>query len=266
MHKLALTFAIVLTCGAFAYAGPEPLPTSGKEMKEVAPAPPTCDFSWTGFYIGGRLGGGWSAGDFHNSDFLPASVNVTVEPKDQDIDASGFIGGGELGFNWQFGHFVVGAETDFSWADLNGDSTRGRFVSDTSPPDIPLRSKQEIDWLGTVRGRIGYAPWCRLMIYGTGGFAYASVDNFADLDYPAVNAGTVRYLGSRSDTQTGWTAGGGLEFGLTRHWTIKAEYLYMDLGDGSAIGNPVPPNPPFQLHYTWDTQFHTVAAGLNFKF
>ena len=267
MKQLTYLTTIFCACVALAltaYGGPEPLP-SGKEMKQVAPAPPECDYTWTGFYLGARGGYGWSVGELHSQFLFPNPTNATIEPGHQDLDFDGFIGGGELGFNWQLGHFVLGAEADFVGSDISGSNTKDKFVSDFSPPDVPLRASQDVNWLGTARGRVGFVPWCRVLIYATGGLAYADVDHSATLDYFAVG-GHELYHASRSDTQFGWTAGGGLEFAITHHWSIKAEYLYLDVGDESKVAPGSPPNPPFQVHYTWDTQFHTVSAGLNFKF
>ena len=105
------------------------------------------------------------------------------------------------------------------------------------------------------------------MIYGTGGFAYADVDESTLIDYrPTAGAGSSFYPASRSDTDTGWTAGGGLEFAVGHHWTIKAEYLHIDLGDK---GKTAPQSPAFRgffAHYHWQNEFDTVTAGLNFKF
>lgn len=265
MWKLALSFAIILACTAFAFAGPEAIHSSSKEMKAMVAPAPTCDFSWTGFYIGGRAGYGWSGDtDFRiegrpNDALFPFHVN----PGHQGLDPDGFIGGGQIGFNWQFGKwFVVGAEADFSGSTMDDDSTRLHFVPEDGA-DVAVHASQDINWFGTVRGRIGVVPCCKLLVYGTGGFAYADVDESASLAFPS---GGAFYSASRSSTDTGWTAGGGLEYAISRHWTVKVEYLFVDVGDHSATGFSHPAVPPFTTRDTWDTQFHTVTGGINFKF
>ena len=237
-------------------------------MKETVAPAPTCDFSWTGFYIGGRAGGAWT--DNHDLDVrvFSSAADFIIDPNHQNIDASGFVGGGELGFNWQLGKYLVlGAETDFSGSDLSGDSTRAHDLPQFSTATADLHISQRVDWFGTVRGRVGFVPWCRLLVYGTGGFAYASVDDSAVLDFRPFG-GLSHLPASHNDTETGWTAGGGVEFAISRHWSIKAEYLYIDVGDATAIAPQIPNlnNPPVMASYHWDNQFHTVAAGLNFKF
>ncbi|HUE62485.1 MAG TPA: outer membrane protein [Chthoniobacterales bacterium] len=266
MKQLIRLTILFCTCAALALtalAGPEPL-SSGKEMKQVAPAPPECDYTWTGFYIGARAGYGWDAGEIHAEGLPPAGF--TIDPGHDDLNADGFVGGGELGFNWQLGKwFVLGAEGDFSGSDMSGTATTGQNVPQTAFNPAILRASQDINWIGTVRGRVGFVPWCRMLIYGTGGFAFADVDDAAILDFRP-SGGTAFYPTSRSDTQSGWTAGGGLEFAISHHWSIKAEYLYFDLGDRSRTALEQGAVGPFSVHYKWDTQFHMVSGGLNFKF
>jgi outer membrane immunogenic protein len=130
-----------------------------------------------------------------NLDYQWGSVsNAAAKP-------SGFAGGIQGGFNWQSGNIVLGGETDLQ---LSG-------ASDTVGP-----FKFSNPWFGTLRGRAGYAV-NNILFYATGGLAYGS--------------GTVDVLGlSETHSSIGWTGGGGLEVGLTPRWTVRAEYLYMDLG------------------------------------
>ena len=116
-------------------------------------------------------------------------------------DPSGIAGGFQGGYNWQFGQFVVGGETDFQLSDAASVFANYKF---TNP------------WFGTLRGRAGFTM-NNILFYGTLGLAYGR----GQVD-----------IGSIGDTQmhAGWTAGGGLEVGLTRNWSVKAEYLYIDLG------------------------------------
>ena len=271
MHKFALTFGIILFGVAFAFAGPEALPSSGKEMKEVAPAPPECDFTWTGFYIGGNGGGGWADGHTRYSP-LPSAANFfnfALLETALDADMSGGFGGVQLGYNQQFGHFVLGVETDFEGADIGGRKFHDPVpaIPPFTPGETFLGTSEDINWFGTFRGRVGYAPFCRFLIYGTGGLAYGDVDYSAVVNF--ANAGGPVIPASRSETNLGWTGGGGLEFAISRHWTIKAEYLYVDLGDESAtvlaplgFGN----RGGEAVHFHWDTAAHTVKGGFNFKF
>jgi outer membrane immunogenic protein len=117
--------------------------------------------------------------------------------------------------------------------------------------------RQEITWFGTVRGRLGYAAtgW---MIYGTGGFAYAQLETDA-----SATAGALTASLSARETRTGWTAGGGIEVALAPAWSVKVEYLYLDLGDRTR--NWVLAGLPTIADDTRLTM-SVVRAGVNFRF
>jgi len=262
---------VVFACSALsAFAGTEAY--SGKEMKQVAPAPPPeCDFTWTGFYIGGNAGYAWGHAD---TDFDPLPDPVTfanLRPTTLNPDPEGFIGGGQAGYNWQWNKWLVlGLETDFQGTDIEGHDSQSPIIQNNGTP-FPtagslLESHERLQWLGTVRGRIGFAPICRLLIYGTGGFAYGNVDYSANSNF---NNG-ITYPVDFTDTKTGWTAGGGVEYAINKRWTVRAEYLHYDLGDANRTQNQliggVPQGPPFFVHYNFETSGEIVRGGLNFKF
>ena len=119
---------------------------------------------------------------------------------------SGVAGGFQGGYNWQFGQFVVGGETDIQLSDSN---------------DVFANYKFSNPWFGTVRARGGFAL-NNILFYGTLGLAYGRGH---------VDIGSV----GESNLHGGWTAGGGLEVGLTPNWSVKAEYLYIDLTGESYV-------------------------------
>lgn len=128
------------------------------------------------------------------------------EVSNSGVEPAGVAGGAQLGFNWQTGQFVFGVETDLQ---LSGAEDRFATWQFSNP------------WFGTLRGRAGYAV-NNILVYGTAGVAYGSLH--ADV------------LGaSESHASLGWTAGLGLELGLTQNWSVRAEYLYIDLG-GNTFG------------------------------
>lgn len=151
---------------------------------------------------------------------------------------SGLLGGGQIGYNHQINHLVLGVEADLQGADVNG-VTR----------ILGFRQHVSLDSFGTARARLGYA-FDRLLIYGTGGFAYGEVG----LDY---TLGGVSIRQRR--LQTGWTAGAGVEYALTSQISIKAEYKHLDLGPEA-----------YFVRYGYDAALRlsvdTVVAGLNYKF
>ncbi|CDX21605.1 31 kDa outer-membrane immunogenic protein [Mesorhizobium sp. ORS 3324] len=215
MKRLILATAFVLATGA-AYAA-----------DVLQEAPVAASFDWTGAYIGVNAGGGW--GTFKHT--------TNTSPIEIDVSASGFLGGIQAGYNWQSGQVVYGVETDFQAADIKGD---------LSFPITILQTK--VDRFGTLRGRIGFTPADRFMVYGTGGLAYGHFKT--EINNGAING---------SKTKAGWTVGAGAEYAINANWTIKSEYLYTDLGKSDVI--TFGPNT-----LTDKIAFHTVRVGLNYKF
>ncbi len=163
---------------------------------------PTSIYDWRGFYAG--IDGGYAWGWSRWSDPLAGTSTAHL---------GGAALGGHLGYNWQTGPVVWGLETDAAWANLNGSVGSGIAFCATGPCD----TKQ--NWIGTTRGRIGYA-FGSLMPYLTAGAAYGDVQ--ATLPW-----------GSASSTRLGWSAGAGLEIGLRKNWSAKLEFLHLDLGTAS---------------------------------
>lgn len=218
-----------------------------KETVTPAPVVEVCD--WTGFYVGAALGAGWNSYDLSGYDVIvdqPAMifnpVTFTIPGHDFGDDAN-FIGGGQLGYNRQFGHFVIGVEGDFQ---SNNDEHTRTFVPPTvnqssfifgSTTDLISVRRVETNWLGSARGRVGFAAGC-FLIYGTGGAAFTSIDARAydtatstffignttfGTDFDANNA-------RDHDRRVGWTAGGGVEWMARRWLSVGVEYRHADFG------------------------------------
>jgi len=193
-------------------------------------------YDWTGFYVGGHFGyGGGSLGANTNAlpldgVFLPHSV-------------TGLLGGYQMGYNRELaGRVVLGIEADSTF---------------TSPLDGPALARMPpgpfnttLDYIGTVRGRIGYA-FDRWMPYMTGGFAWGHTR-------AEINDGSAAIIGHY---QTGWTAGLGLEFAVSGNWSAKVEYDYVDLSrqfyDLSGFGLP---------NTNVDPRISLAKIGLNYHF
>ena len=192
----------------------------GPYYKAPAYLPPV--YNWTGFYIGANGGGGFGYSKWDTT----SSFNPT-----------GGVVGGTLGYNYQIGAAVLGVEGDIDWAGLSGSTTGG----------CPAGCKTSNSWLSTIRGRLGYAA-DRFMPYITGGGAFGNIQ--------ASTPG----LGGASTTNAGWTVGAGLEFAVAPRWTLKAEYLYVDLGKfncGVGCGAPVD-NVSFSTNL--------IRGGFNYRF
>ena len=167
-----------------------------------------------------------------------------------NFGTSGFVFGGTVGANYQAGAFVFGIEGDGDWADASG---FGTFTSTSLCAGGCLTNS---NWLATARGRFGYAL-DRLLVYGTAGVAFGNIR--ANYSNDAVS----------SATEPGWVAGAGVEFAFAPNWTAKAEYLFIDLADGScttvcAIQNPSGPAviPNVAIKFSESM----VRAGLNYRF
>lgn len=191
-------------------------------------------FTWTGFYLGVNAGYG-----FGTSNWNAPAIGLTTG----DFDISGAVVGGTIGYNWQLGSTVLGVEGDIGWSGIKGSATCvGLLTCETSN-----------SWLGTARGRIGYA-FDRFLPYITGGAAFGEIKGNASI------TGTPVFVDLVTKTQVGWTAGGGLEYGFGMNWTAKLEYLYVDLGSIEC--------PAASCLTTVDIDFrtHLVRGGLNYKF
>lgn len=206
-------------------------------------APPV--FTWTGFYIGLNAGAAIGNSTYNWQPFGAGSGQSGVA----------FAGGGQVGYNWQTGPLVLGLETDINYRGASNNSNGGFFNSSLNTGS---------GYFGTARARVGYAI-DRLLIYGTGGLAYGAV-KFPGSAFGVGPAGAMALtrLDNSGGAKLGWTAGAGAEYALTRNWSVKAEYLYVDLGRTSAnyvdlfTGAPV----SLQAH----NRDHIVRAGVNYRF
>jgi outer membrane immunogenic protein len=176
-----LLVAAVVSLGLAAASLPATAADIAPSRMMPAKAPAYLPFNWGGWYAGLNLGGGIGG------------------------DVTGVIFGGQLGYNWQFGNWVFGVETDIQYSGQDDNF----FVGGT-----PV--KQELDWFGTFRGRIGWAGWDRWLPYFTGGLAYGG------RTFSAVGV-------SVDDTSVGWAIGVGVDYAITPAWSARLEYLHISL-------------------------------------
>jgi outer membrane immunogenic protein len=267
LTRFVVAFLASSALALTALAGPEALSTRDSKDKEVMAAPaPSCPINWGGFYIGVNAGYGWGDADTSFDPLPDAASFFSIEPIILSPDPTGFVGGGQIGYNWQWNSFVLGVETDFQGSSMDGSTRNDPIINingNANAPGTFIEARQSTDWFGTFRAKIGFVPFCRLLVYGTGGLAYGHVNYFADTDFTAQRGPF--YLSSFDRTEVGWTVGGGLEYALSKHWSVKAEYLYYDLGNESSTA-PASDGRPFQMHYDWNTTANIIRGGLNFKF
>jgi outer membrane immunogenic protein len=260
MKKLSLASVamVALSAGGSALAADMPV--------KARPLPPPAVYSWTGFYVGANIGYSWgrSSNDWNfyapNSNILnPLSTTCTsagggalCAAGSDSNKLNGVIGGLQAGYNWQTGQFLVGVETDIQASGQKGDGifSTGFPVGSRFPPAlVEATYTQKLQWLGTARGRIGFAT-DRTLLYVTGGLAYGRVaingsatvtgtddapglpPNTTPCDDP-IEIGFGRCLfasWSNGVTKVGWSLGVGAEGAIADNWSWKIEYLHVDLG------------------------------------
>jgi len=222
MKRILLASAGVLAMASLANAADLP-----RQMYSKAPPPMAAPYyNWTGFYVGINGGGAWGSSSWDSTG---------------SFDLSGGMIGGTVGYNWQTGPWVLGVEGDLDWASVKGSTN---VITCTT-----ANCQTENTWLGTARGRVGYA-FDRFMPYITGGLAFGGVD-----------ANQAPFPGG-SSTQVGWAVGAGLEFAVVNNITAKVEYLHYDLGSftcGLNCGNGVLND---QVSFSADA----VRGGVNIRF
>lgn len=226
------------------------------DMPLKAPAAaPVSLYNWSGFYVGGNLGYGWSDASWENGDNTssfgdyPSFLDITASH-----DMSGVIGGGQIGYNYQTGPWVLGVEAMF-----DGASIKGSFSSNKTPFSLGGDDQFEarIKALMLFTGRVGYAS-DNILAYGKAGVGVANIRAEVSDDVGA-------FTGSGSDSHwlTGPTVGVGLEYGITPNLSIGVEYDYLYLKSatyqlGDATGS-----------YSWDVDVRNVnlvMAKLNYRF
>jgi outer membrane immunogenic protein len=246
------------------------------DMPVKAPAPA---YTWTGFYIGGTVGGAWTKGDvsldtingtpalFRPGDI--AGVNALGSPS---LSSSSAIFGAKLGYNHQWGSYVAGLEGDFSSFRFNksASATGNPFTSAPlfAPSFAEFNTNVSTNWLATIRARAGYAV-DRAFFYGTAGAAFAKVD-FSNT-YHAFSFGGFGFddeASSASKTKTGWAAGAGIDYALTANWIVSVEYLHVDLGTIAASGLVTTAAGPTTGTFNFSTKLTSdiVRGGIAYKF
>jgi opacity protein-like surface antigen len=231
--------------------------------------------NWTGFYIGG-FGGVTSFGKADVT-FDPAPGTKTTVPfggATTDPQLAGVLGGGNVGYNYQMGQWVLGVDGDLAWTNTRGSKACGSLTA-PNPTILPMNAlfnvtcHDQLDWLATATGRVGYA-WGRALYYAKLGAAWSHEEFSVTCNLGAVNGsvsaqscysptGALLSSISAGDTRLGWTAGYGVEFALTDNWSARGEFDYLGFGnhgftlsDGTGVSS--------KLTF-WETK-----VGVNYRF
>jgi outer membrane immunogenic protein len=234
--KQVLLSGVALVALAVSSASAADLPR--KAPPPVVVAPP---FSWSGFYIGGHVGGAK----------VERCLELTLLDAEACVDRTGWLGGGQIGYNWQAGQLVFGVEFSGSFADLGGGVNAGLL-----PGGMYFESDGKS--LLMLTGRLGWAM-DRTLLYVTGGAASARAN--VDFHVPVGAAIVVR---DASLTRTGWTFGIGAEFAFTPNWSFAAQYNWIDLGGRDVTFAALGAAPLVAANV--DQSFNVFTLRMNYRF
>jgi outer membrane immunogenic protein len=250
-------------------------------VKAAPMAPPPVAYNWTGFYIGVNIGGAWGSSSTNSPITCPAggtrcylaSVLADINAQAaQNVSSSGVTGGLQLGYNVQMNSFVYGVEADFNAMNLRGSQTTSAyFTAFPGPGTAPTYTNSiSTNWLFTARGRLGFLVSNNVLVYGTGGLAVTDLKythTFVEGVFSGSSSGTES--STASATKAGYAIGGGLEYALMNHWSVKAEYLYLNFGNVNTTGAVAfPANPVSSNVFANSANLHANIArlGVNYKF
>jgi outer membrane immunogenic protein len=250
---------------------------------EEPPAPVVIDVpastGWSGLYVGVHGGYGFGdSGELSLSPFAFPGLVTAFTPAGAAPGSSfaggggfddGFVGGAHIGYDWQVNNLVLGAILDVTYTDI------GDRQSAFSRTPATYTISRDLDWLATLRGRLGYAVNDRLLIYGTGGLAYGDVD----FGYSQPGSAAAFTTSGGQDSDFGYVVGGGVETKLTDNISLGLEYLYTNLGGNDfradlvngPFGGPAgaPGSSPTGTTLTGsddDFDFHTIQAKISYRF
>ena len=200
---------------------------------------------FSGFYVGAAIG--YANQDTTNTDVLGGTGSVSY-------DDGGFAGSLYSGYNLQCGRLVVGYESDYNFMDSDNS-----FTDDSGGCGGPCFTvTSDIKYFGTSRLRIGLVHNEKMMIYATGGLAYAKVES--TLDFPPLD-----FSASDEDWKYGWTAGGGVEFIRHGQWSLRAEALYMDFGDETYAYSDAVCGIGCDARQKWEDEVWIARIGLTYR-
>jgi len=250
-------------------------------VKAPPPAPVAPVTNWTGFYVGAQVGG--ASLDPSCSTTNPVGIEDNYGPcgpSFQTVDSpvtstnfkasSAFVGGAKIGYDWQFwSHAVVGVVGDFDWTHLNANQQEVMTFPGFPGYVFPGSASEQIDWLASVRGRLGWA-FDNVLFYATGGVAWTQIKFSARETFYApvgVNDAPFDWAGQGSSDKTGAVAGGGFEYRVSQNFSVVGELLWYGFGYTSiSVFNPLP-----GFGTTFTTQFHdndilVGTFGANWRF
>jgi outer membrane immunogenic protein len=218
-----------------------------KPVYKAPPAPVAMYTDWSGFYVGGHLGYGWADSSSTGTGIGGAGAGPFEAALGTSVGVSpgGWLAGIQFGNNWLYQQYLLGFEVDVGYLGIKGDTTAGSDLA-----------RVQYGWYGVLAGRLG-VTYDNMLLYAKGGLAMARIANDASNLIGGVVDGAD--FSTTSGVRTGWALGAGLEYALSRQWSVKGEYLYMDFGSvtsGNADGDT----------FEHKNSVHTAKLGLNYRF
>ncbi|WP_395664413.1 outer membrane protein [Methylocella sp.] len=242
---------LLASVGAVALAGTAmaaDLPSRAAPPVYVPPAP---IFTWTGVYIGGQIGYGWGTSNTTVGDALGGYTSFST-------NNNGVIGGAHVGYNLQLNQFVVGLEGSVDGSSMSKSASGGYYIPAVDA-SFPVTVSGNMNIQGSIRGRVGYA-WDRVLVYATGGVAFAGVNGSVQTPFGYT---------STSTTRVGYTVGGGIEYAVTNNWSIRAEYRYSQFGTSNMYATNFYMDPVLSTIGAYGRRTinqNQVQVGFSYKF
>lgn len=265
----------VFIAGFLSFFAPEFASAADVPVKASVAAPV---YDWTGWYFGANAGYAWGRsstssplGEEGDYLYLPTVVNDINAQSARTVNSRGWTGGFQLGYNAQINNFVFGIETDLNAFHLKGNTTANPYFTGYPGPGVPptYSNSVQTNWLFTARGRLGFTVNPTMLVYATGGLAVTDlkyIHSYAEGTTVGSPHGTE--LSTASKTKAGFVIGGGLEYALMNHWSVKAEYLYVNFGNVTSTGRIVFSDGGRGYAWPHSANLHASLAriGINHKF
>lgn len=239
------------------------IPALAADLSLKAPRPPAPVWSWTGFYLGGHLGGAWATSNWFEDFSQDGDGSLApVGFQDASIKSAGLIGGGQIGFDYQTGWAVFGIQAD---ADLaNNKATQGTcFVPVVVIDGLPNSCTSALHSMDTITGRVG-ATFDRTLLYALGGLAWEH-EQLSETCMGCSAAGSVDRFNTTT-TRDGWTMGAGLEYAFAAHWSAFLQYNYLAFGTRDLLFAVVSSTATTPFSEDIRDHINVVKAGINYRF
>jgi outer membrane immunogenic protein len=225
---------------------------------------------WTGAYFGVDVGYNWAnpTGGYSISSATLSALPPVIPTVDaagmHPLNMRGALAGAEAGYNWQAAQqFVIGVEGDFNWSGLSGSMSNGGAIPVVGGV-YSIAQSFKTDWYGSLRGRVGFTPLDNVLLFATGGAAFAQInyasaftDTFNETENVSIKA-----------VKVGWVLGAGVEYALNPNWSTKVEYLRSQFSASTGSGTGVLTDGTIATitHSTGTLGINTVRVGLNYQF